>query len=220
MNHDSRPSLEQILPSVYEELRRLAAAQLSKERPGQTWQATEVAHEAYLRLASGNDGQKWVDERHFLSAAAIAIRRILVDRARAKNASKRGGEFKRLDTFLDLNVPAPEDERLLHLDEALGVLAKQRPDAAELVQLRFFAGLTLPEAASVLDLSPRTAGRIWAYAQAWLRVALSNDETASRERMTLSGWATLQLDARGEWSGQFIDSSGKHWDCRVRRVQE
>ncbi|MGV3484673.1 MAG: ECF-type sigma factor [Planctomycetaceae bacterium] len=174
---NARPAAEteQMLASVYQQLRQLAARELSKERPGQTWQATEVAHEAYLRLSSGSGKRSWTDQRHFLSAAAVAIRHTLVDRARARMTEKRGGKLRRADALPD--VPAPDEQELISLDEALAELAQQRPDAAELVHLRYFAGLTLTEAASVMGLSPRTAGRTWAYAQAFLKVALSNEES-------------------------------------------
>jgi RNA polymerase sigma factor (TIGR02999 family) len=159
---------EQLLPLVYEELRRLAAQRLGQEKPGQTLQATALVHEAYLRLVDVQQAQHWNSRGHFFAAAAQAMRRILVERARRKGRIRHGGGLRRLD-LLDAEVPAPaEDEQVLLLDEALVRLAAARPQAAELVQLRFFAGLTLEEIAPLLALSPRTARRLWAFARAWL----------------------------------------------------
>ena len=159
----------QLLPLVYEELRKLAAAKLANEQPGQTLQATALVHEAYLRLVgNGQREQSWDNRGHFFHAAAEAMRRILVDVARQKQSLKRGGEFSRQDLAeLDLALPeVPED--LVSLDAALTKLAATDQVAAELVQLRFFAGLSLPEIADILGVSPRTADRVWSYARAWL----------------------------------------------------
>ncbi len=159
---------EQLLPLVYDELRKLAAQKLAQERPGQTLQATALVHEAYLRLVDREQAQHWNSQGHFFAAAAEAMRRILVDQARRKQSRKHGGEFVRRDLdALEVSFPEiPED--LVALDEALNKLAALDKSAAELVHLRFFAGLPLPEAAQLLGISPRTADRLWAYARAWL----------------------------------------------------
>jgi RNA polymerase sigma factor (TIGR02999 family) len=159
---------EQLLPLVYEELRQLAAARLAQEKPGQTLQATALVHEAYLRLVDTEQAQQWNSRGHFFAAAAEAMRRILVDRARHRGSRKAGGGRARCDLdALEIALPEiPED--LLALDEALNKLAATDKKAAELVHLRFFAGLPLPEAAQLLGISPRTADRLWAYARAWL----------------------------------------------------
>jgi len=159
----------QLLPLVYEELRGLAAAQLANERPGQTLQPTALLHEAYLRLVGGANPEQWNSRGHFYAAAAAAIRRILIDAARRKQSRKHGGGFVRRD--LDAVPPAVPDPRedLLALDDALTKFAAVNARAAELVQLLYFAGLSLPDAARTLGVSPRSAGRLWAYARAWLR---------------------------------------------------
>jgi RNA polymerase sigma factor (TIGR02999 family) len=160
---------EQLLPLVYEELRNLAAARLAQEKPGQTLQATALVHEAYLRLVGGEEGRSWDSRGHFFAAAAEAMRRILVENARRKGSRKRGGDLARVD-LEQSQVPAPEiQEDIVALDQALTKLAASDKMAAEVVQLRYFAGLSLPEAARVLGVSPRTAGRLWSYARAWLR---------------------------------------------------
>jgi RNA polymerase sigma factor (TIGR02999 family) len=164
---------EQLLPLVYEELRRLAAQKLAQEKPGQTLQATALVHEAYLRLVGGNPDQPWEGRGHFFAAAAEAMRRILVDRARHKQTRKAGGGCRRLD--LDDIEPARGEEngdRLLALDEALRQLEAEDPRKAELVKLRFFAGLTAAQAAAALGVSTSTAEKDWAYARSWLRVAI------------------------------------------------
>lgn len=160
---------DRLLPVVYEELRKLAAAELANESPGQTLQPTALVHEAYLRLVGGTNPQPWNSRGHFFAAAAVAIRRILIDNARSKGSQKRGGDFVRRDLNEEqASLPAAHED-LLALDEALQELTVAHPKAAELVQLRYFAGLTLPEAAQVLDVSLRTAGRLWTFARAWLR---------------------------------------------------
>ncbi len=171
---------EQLLPLVYAELRRLAAARLARETPGQTLQATALVHEAYVRLVDGEKAQQWNSRGHFFAAAAEAMRRILVEKARHKGRIRHGGGFRRVD-LLDAEAPAPTDEeQVLLLDEALARLAAARPQAAELVKLRFFAGLTLEEIAPILALSPRTARRLWTFARAWLRRDMErSDEPAS-----------------------------------------
>jgi RNA polymerase sigma factor (TIGR02999 family) len=166
---------EELLPLVYEELRKLAAARLAEEKPGQTLQATALVHEAYLRLA-GN-AEPWQGRGHFFAAAAEAMRRILVENARKKVAGKRGGGRRRVPLD-DVEVAAPEGaDDLLDLDQALSDLEKTDRTAAELVKLRYFAGLTLREAAAALNLAPRSADAIWAYARAWLLDRL-RDESA------------------------------------------
>jgi RNA polymerase sigma factor (TIGR02999 family) len=162
----------QLLPLVYDELRKLAASRLAQEPSGQTLQATALVHEAYLRLIGPADDARWENRGHFFAAAAEAMRRILVDAARRKGAVRHGGELARLELQPDM-APAPEvREDLLALDEALARLATQDALKAELVKLRYFAGLTLPEAASALGISERTAGRHWTFARAWLRRAV------------------------------------------------
>jgi RNA polymerase sigma factor (TIGR02999 family) len=159
---------EQLLPLVYAELRRLAAQKLAQEPPGQTLQATALVHEAYLRLLDPERRQDWNSRGHFFAAAALAMRRILVDNARRKQSRKRGGDLVRenLDA-LEIALPdMPED--LVALNEALEEFGAVDKTAAELVHLRFFAGLPMPEAAKLLNVSPRTADRLWAYARAWL----------------------------------------------------
>jgi RNA polymerase sigma factor (TIGR02999 family) len=158
---------ERLLPLVYDELRRLAAAKLAHEKPGHTLPATGLVHEAYLRLIGGHDERQWVGRRHFFAAAAESMRRILIESARRKQSQKRGGDWQRQP--LD-DVACPEDDAdLLALDEALTKLALQDPVKAKLVELRYFAGLTGDEAARVLDISPTTADRYWAYARAWFQ---------------------------------------------------
>jgi RNA polymerase sigma factor (TIGR02999 family) len=163
---------EQLLPLVYEELRKLAAQRLAQERPGQTLEATALVHEAYLRLVDVEQAQQWNSRGHFFGAAAEAMRRILVDRARQKASRKRGGDLARQEIDgLEIGLPEiPED--LVALDEALNKLAATDKTAADLVHLRFFAGLPVPEAAQLLGISPRTADRLWAYARAWLHQEL------------------------------------------------
>lgn len=160
---------EQLLPLVYDELRRLAAQKLADEQPGQTLQPTALVHEAYLRLAGGEKATRWNSRGHFFAAAAESMRRILVENARRKHSLKRGGD--RVRVTLEGQDPATPEPRedLLALDAALTKLAATDRVLADLVQLRYFAGLTLPDAAEVLSISPRTAGRLWSFARAWLR---------------------------------------------------
>ena len=174
-NGDQKAS-EQLLPLVYGALRELAASQMAKENPGQTLQATALVHEAYIRLVDCEKAQRWDGRRHFFAAAAEAMRRILIDRARNKKRIKRGGERRRVDfdaIEIALNTPA---DYLLELDEALEKLASEYPDCIELVKLRFFAGMSHGEAAEALGLARRTADRYWAYARAWLHQQLSRDD--------------------------------------------
>jgi RNA polymerase sigma factor (TIGR02999 family) len=159
----------QLLPLVYDELRKLAGHRLAHQSPGQTLQPTALVHEAYLRLVGDPQESNWESRGHFFAAAAEAMRRILVENARRKGRRKRGGDLTRLDFGAAEQVTVPEvREDLLALDEALTKLAVTDPQAAQLVQLRYFAGLSIPEAAKSLGVSPRTADRLWAFARAWL----------------------------------------------------
>ena len=174
MEHGEPQAAEQLLPLVYDELRRLAATKMAQEKPGQTLQATALVHEAYLRLVNTDKSQHWDNRGHFF-AAAEAMRRILVDHARQRRSLRRGGAAKRRSLEnLDAAIPAPDDE-LLAVDEALERLQKLDPPRAELVKLRYFAGLTIPEAAQTLGISIPTANRYWAYARAWLHEELAGD---------------------------------------------
>lgn len=160
----------QMLPLVYDELRKLAAARLREEKPGQTLQATALVHEVYLRLA-GSDGRRWANRAHFFAAAAEAMRRILVEEARRKRSLKRGGALGRRE--LDGSwIVADGGVDVLDLNEALDRLAVRDPEAAQLVKLRFFAGMTMHEAARAMDLTERTAERVWAYARSFLRTEM------------------------------------------------
>lgn len=159
---------EQLLPLVYEELRKLAAARLAQEQPGQTLQATALVHEAYLRLVDTKHVQNWNSRGHFFAAAAESMRRILVENARRKRRLKRGGDRAKIELeALDIAAPKTSCD-VLALDEALAQLVAVDSQAAELVKLRYFAGLTIPQAAEVVGISPRSADSRWAYARAWL----------------------------------------------------
>lgn len=173
---------DRLLPLVYDELRKLAEVHLAGEQAGQTLQPTALVHEAYLRLIGGANPDQWNGRGHFFGAAAVAIRRILIENARRKRSLKRGGGFARQELHDDIPPGLPEpQEDLLALDEALQKLSGVHSQAAELAQLLYFAGLTLPEAAQSLDVSPRTAGRLWAYARAWLRREIEGDGAASEK---------------------------------------
>ena len=157
-----------LLPLVYEELRKLAAQKLAQEKPGQTLQATALVHEAYIRLVDVEKAQHWESRRHFFAAAAEAMRRILVDRARRKGRLKRGGKLQRQDAeYVEPTAEPPADE-ILDVDEALSDFTAKHPDMAEVVTLRYFAGLTIPEIAEILGVSSTTVDRHWSYARAWL----------------------------------------------------
>lgn len=171
-----------LLPIVYNELRRLAAARLASENPGQTLQATALVHETYLRLVRADPDRRWDSRRHFFGAAAEAMRRILVEAARRKRAEKRGGGLARHDaTQLPIAAPEPPED-LIALDEALTRFAAIEPAKAELVKLRYFAGLTIEEAAAALGISPATAKRHWNYSRAWLFGQLTGDPPADAGR--------------------------------------
>ena len=176
---------EQLLPLVYDELRKLAAQKLAHEKPGQTLDATALVHEAYLRLIGDQPAaqarDQWNSRGHFFAAAAEAMRRILINRARDKKSLKRGGGWKRIDLDRLAVAADASDDDLLALDEALERLAQENKPCAELVKLRFFAGLTLDEAAASLGLARRTADRFWSYARAWLFEALSKGTESTQE---------------------------------------
>jgi RNA polymerase sigma factor (TIGR02999 family) len=162
---------ERLLPLVYEELRKLAAAKLALEKPGQTLSATALVHEAYMRLVDIDVCRQWNGRTHYFAAAAEAMRRILVDRARQKKSQKRGGARARVE-FREEALAAPEDcEEILAVHEALDALAAADPQAAQLVKLRYFAGLSIDETAGMLNMSPRSADRLWSFARAWLQRA-------------------------------------------------
>ena len=161
------PAVDQLLPAVYQELRQLAAQKLSHEKPGQTLQATALVHEAYLRLLGAQD-QTWKGKTHFFAAAAEAMRRILIENARRKRRLKRGGDRQQIDVDeAEIAIEGPSED-LLVLDEALARLEAADKTKADLVKLRYFAGLTLEEASEVLGISPTTAKRHWTFARAWL----------------------------------------------------
>jgi RNA polymerase sigma factor (TIGR02999 family) len=165
----------QLLPLVYDELRKLAAAKLAHEKPGQTLQATALVHEAYVRLVGEEQGQHWDSRGHFFAAAAEAMRRLLVESARRKQREKHGGGLERVE-LPEAGVPdTPRDEQLILLDEALDRLQEIRPQAAQIVQLRYFGGQTVEEAAAIARVSERTARRLWVFAQAWLRRELEQE---------------------------------------------
>jgi RNA polymerase sigma factor (TIGR02999 family) len=164
---------EQLLPLVYGELHALAAARLAQEKPGQTLQATALVHEAYLRLVDTKNAQCWNNRGHFFAAAAEAMRRILIDNARRKRRPKHGGNLQRVELNEALAVGDARED-VLALDEALSRFAQEQPAKAELVKLRYFAGLSLEEAASCLGISTATAKRYWSVGRAWLFAALSD----------------------------------------------
>jgi RNA polymerase sigma factor (TIGR02999 family) len=176
IDQDDPRAAEQLLPLVYDELRKLAAQKLSQEKPGQTLQATALVHEAFLRLVDSETTRAWDNRRHFFAAAAEAMRRILVESARRKARLKHGGGRER--DLVEFEIACAErPERILDLDEALDRLATSSPEAAELVKLRYFAGLNNAEVAASLGISPRKANQVWAYARAWLREEMGDDES-------------------------------------------
>jgi len=170
---------EQLLPLVYEELRKLAVQKMAHERPGQTLQATALVHEAYLRLVGSRNAQRWDSRGHFFAAAAEAMRRILVENARRKGRIKRGGARRRIDLETTDWVSSTVSDNLLDLDDALKRLSAEDPEGAELIKLRLFAGLSIDEAAKLLGISRSTAYDHWLYARAWLHAALRGSQDQS-----------------------------------------
>jgi len=167
---------KKLLPLVYQELRKLAAAKLAQEKPGQTLQATALVHEAYVRLVGVDRAEKWDNRGHFFAAAAEAMRRILLDQARKKQSQRRGGSWKQ-QPLEDVEIQTSEPRLdLLAADEALEKFHRIDAVAAQLVKLRFYAGLTIPQAAAILSISPATADRYWAYARVWLHAELTKTE--------------------------------------------
>jgi RNA polymerase sigma factor (TIGR02999 family) len=172
---------DQLLPLVYDELRKLAAQKLAQEKPGQTLEATALVHEAYLRLVDVEKAQHWNSRGHFFAAAAEAMRRILVEQARRKQCVRHGGGRVRIELEETCSIVQPPSDDLLALDEALGRLAARDPVRAELVKLRFFAGLTMPEAAEALGISLATAERYWTFTRTWLYAELTAEDPTPRE---------------------------------------
>jgi RNA polymerase sigma factor (TIGR02999 family) len=171
----------QVLPLVYDELRQLAAQKLAHEKPGQTLDATSLVHEAYLRLVGTGDPPRWNDRIHFYAAAAEAMRRILIDNARKKKSEKRGGQEQRVEWHDNIEAPVKPTDDLLAIDEALALLAAEDAEAAQLVKLRFYTGLSVEEAADVMGMARATAYRTWSHAKAWLRTKLGEVATASSD---------------------------------------
>ena len=166
---------DELLPLVYQQLRQLAEAKLAQEKPGQTLQATALVHEAYLRLVDRESQQRWENSRHFFAAAAESMRRILIERARQRGSLKHGGGRERIELkFVEPAVLPLTCDDILGLEEALQKLEQQHPRKAELVKLRFFAGLTVPQAAAALEIATTTAENDWAYARSWLRLEMSD----------------------------------------------
>jgi RNA polymerase sigma factor (TIGR02999 family) len=175
MDQGAPEAASQLLPLVYDELRRLAAQRLAQEKPGQTLEATALVHEAYLRLVNVEEPQQWHGRGHFFAAAAEAMRRIMVENARRKQRPKHGGDRDQQELHPDLAAAPEAGEDMLALDEALTRLALQEPQVAQLVQLRYFGGLTIHEAAEILGVSPRTADSYWSYARSYLRAELRGE---------------------------------------------
>jgi RNA polymerase sigma factor (TIGR02999 family) len=174
IEHGDPQAAGQLLPLVYDELRKLAAQKMAQEKPGQTLQATALVHEAFLRLVAGGDASAlrephWDSRRHFFAAAAEAMRRILIEQARRRGRQRHGGGLQRVELLEQEVAITPGDEQVLLLDDALTRLTGIRPRAAEVVKLGFFSGLTIEETAPVVGISPRTARRLWLFARAWLR---------------------------------------------------
>ncbi len=175
IEHGDSRATEQLLPLVYEELRKLAAAKMAQENPGQTLQATALVHEAYIRLVDVEQAQHWNSRGHFFGAAAEAMRRILVEYARQKQSSKRGGDRVRVELDAAWNLADPKAEEILAINDALADVECESPVAAQLVKLRYFGGMTHQEAADCLGISRTTADRYWAYAKAALFCALKDE---------------------------------------------
>jgi RNA polymerase sigma factor (TIGR02999 family) len=169
---------EQLLPLVYDELRKLAAARMAAESPGHTLQATALVHEAYLRLVGGQPPREWDGRAHFFAAAAEAMRRILVEKARHRSRQKHGGDVRREDRDLNQLAAPSTPEEVLAVHEALDQLQAVHPEAARLVTLRYFLGMTIPEAADALAVSPRKADQLWSYARVWLMDAIQLQRSA------------------------------------------
>lgn len=170
-----------LLPLVYDELRKLAAARLASEKPGQTLQATALVHEVYLRLVNSDPAKPWAGRAHFFAAAAEAMRRILIEHARRKRRLRRGGDRHRITLTVDLSGQTDPDIDVLDLDEAIMQFSKGNPESAELIKLRFFVGMTVPEAAAVLQISVTSAERQWRYARAWLADFISGAHHVSKK---------------------------------------
>jgi RNA polymerase sigma factor (TIGR02999 family) len=177
LNQGDPKAAEELIPLVYDELRRLAAARMAREAPGHTLQATALVHEAFLRLVGSEAPLIWNSRGHFFAAAAEAMRRILIENARRKQRLKHGGGQQRVSLDMACDAMQASSADLLALDEALERLASVAPQKAELVKLRFFAGMTIAEAASAMDISPATANRYWTYARAWLYAELTGKGT-------------------------------------------
>ena len=178
IEHGDPSAAERLLPLVYEELRKLAAAKLAHEKPGQTLQATALVHEAYVRLAGENRQEPWRGRRQFFAAAAEAMRRILVENARRKKSGKWGGDLERQDFNLQRLEARRAPEEILALHEALDLLSEKDPTKAELVKLRYFVGLSTAEAAEILGISASSIDRHWAYARAWLHQQIAKGDTS------------------------------------------
>lgn len=176
IENGDRCAVDDLLPLVYDELRQLAAQRMSHEKPGQTLQATALVHEAYLRLVGNDQGQRWDSRGHFFSAAAEAMRRILIERARHKKSHRAGGKLRRVAVAEFEQEVANSAVDILALDEVLKKLSRIYPRKAELVKLRFFAGLTIDQAAHALDIAPSTAIEDWAFAKCWLRLEMSESD--------------------------------------------
>jgi RNA polymerase sigma factor (TIGR02999 family) len=184
IEHGDPRAAEQLLPLVYDELRKLAAWQLAQEQPGQTLQATALVHDAYVRLVDVEKVQQWNSRGHFFAAAAEAMRRILVENVRRKSGPKRGGGRQRVDLEEAISLAEPPSDDVLAIDEALTRLEEIDPTAAKLVKLRYFAGLTMRQAAEALGISPRDAERNWTYARTWLHRALSVSDPPAAEQQS------------------------------------
>lgn len=182
IEHGDPSAADQLLPLVYDELRRLAAAKLANEKPGQTLQATALVHDAYIRLVDAEKAQHWNSRAHFFGAAANAMRRLVIENARRKGRLKHGGAMHRVELDTGLHVSESPHWDLIALDEALGRLADQEPKKAELVTLRFFGGLSMAEAANVLGVSLATAERYWTFAKSWLFAELADSRQSSPEK--------------------------------------
>jgi RNA polymerase sigma factor (TIGR02999 family) len=180
IEHGDRAAAGQLLPLIYDELRKLASRKLAHEPPGQTLQATALVHEAYLRLVGSDPEKPWDGRGHFFAAAAEAMRRILVEKARRKKRLKHGGELVRVDLEAACSVAEEPGQDMLALDAALTKLGSQQPAKAELVKLRYFTGMTMPEIAQILKTSLATAERNWTYARTWLYAELSDPEELPR----------------------------------------